>query len=160
MSWCCSRNRLSEQHPISEPGKCLFKNIPCILPFFILNSRNMELKSFMQQYLLYARLPVTDIPAKASFEFAHAFLNQPECRSWYIRQRFKDLNRDAHQYCCLEFALWHLEDVSQTIQERQRPSPEKFVIYWEDFKRFGIQHPSHKFCLELNYCPWCGKRLP
>ncbi|RYD97670.1 MAG: hypothetical protein EOP54_10180 [Sphingobacteriales bacterium] len=119
----------------------------------------MELKSFIQQYLLYARMPVTDISTKASFEFAWAFINDPECRSWYIRQRFKDLGRDAHQYCCFELALWHLEDVTQTVQKQQRPSPEKFVIYWEDFRSFGIQHSSQKFCIELNYCPWCGKRL-
>ncbi|MBL7707282.1 MAG: hypothetical protein JNM21_17180 [Taibaiella sp.] len=125
-----------------------------------INSRQMELKDFIRQYLLYSRLSISELTTKASFEFAMAFLNDPECRSWYIRQRFKDLNRDARELCCIEFAAWHLEDVTQKAQQKERPSAEKFVLYWEDFKSFGIQHSSQQFFVPINYCPWCGKRLP
>lgn len=120
----------------------------------------MELSDFIRQYLQYSKISITDILTKTSFEFATAFENDPQCRNWYIRQRFKDLHIDANQFCCLELALWHLEDRTQTVQNDQKPSPEKFVIYWEDFKAFGIQHSSQKFCIPLNYCPWCGTRLP
>ncbi|WP_162903116.1 DUF6980 family protein [Taibaiella koreensis] len=120
----------------------------------------MELRDFIGQYLLYSRMPVTEILKKAPFAFAMAFTNDPQCRNWYIRQRFKDLHIDVDQFCCLEFALWHLEDLTQKVRKKEIPSPEKFVIYWDDFKAFGMQHPSQKFCVPVNYCPWCGKRLP
>lgn len=119
----------------------------------------MELRDFIKQYLMYCRIPVSEIPQKATFEFAMAFTNDSQCREWFIMQRYRDLKIDAAEFCCIEFATWHLEDITQTVQHNQHPSPEKFVIYWKDFKSFGIQHSSQKFCLPLHFCPWCGKQL-
>lgn len=119
----------------------------------------MELSDFIRHYLQYARIPVTDIPTQTPSEFAVAFENDPQCRNWYIRQRLKDLHIDAGRFCCLELALWNLEDLTQRVQKDEKPSPKKFVIYWEEFRAFGIQHPSQKFCVPISHCPWCGQQL-
>lgn len=120
----------------------------------------MEFKDFIKQYLLYSKISVSEIVTKASFEFAWAFINDLQCRNWYIRQRYFDLGLDAQDYCCLELASWILEDVTQKEKKHQHPSPEKFVIFWEDFKSYGIQHSTQTHSIHINFCPWCGKRLP
>jgi hypothetical protein len=120
----------------------------------------MELKDFIKEYLQHSTLGVSEIVTKASRDFAWAFENDPQCRSWYITQRLKELDVEPDRFCCLELALWNLEDLTQTRYNTQGSSPEKFVIYWNDFRAYGIRHSSGTYYVPLNCCPWCGNKLP
>jgi hypothetical protein len=35
-----------------------------------------------------------------------------------------------------------------------------YVVYWPKFREYGIELRGHDAIDEIEYCPWCGVKLP
>jgi hypothetical protein len=125
----------------------------------------MDLQEFKARYksLTLTSFDMLGLEGAQDLEFADAFINNPECRAWYIEQRLRELDFDYHRFCCLELGLWCLEDINTKRGFRAvhaaKPGSHRMIIFWEDFHSFGVRNSGGNYYVPLNYCPWCGKRL-
>lgn len=122
----------------------------------------MELQEFIRCYLRFAHMNVRELVSEGAREnpgFVMAFLRNPECRSWYIRQQLKAAGTDPGHFCCLELGLWNIEHHKKASRTRPGKNQDQLVTYWPELGGFGLQHPSNEFYIPFDFCPWCGKQL-
>ena len=111
------------------------------------------------QYPGIAHMPLLEI-LKHDIWFANALFSLPRFKRWFVERKLADYDSDLSQFCCVEFALWNLEYLRENKEDDVQKNPHRFILYWEHTQSYGIQHSSCEFNLNLNYCPWCGPKLP
>ena len=63
------------------------------------------------------------------------------------------------KYCCEMMR----SNVERTCEVHNEPSdcPDRLVVYVAKFAEYGmIVHDGGRSHVTINYCPWCGARLP
>lgn len=63
------------------------------------------------------------------------------------------------KYCCEDMCNFVREDTDDNSEIYQ--NPDILIVYIPKFDEYGlIIHDGGESSVQINYCPWCGKRLP
>lgn len=129
----------------------------------------MYLDEFKKLYPKFSKVPVAkisdlksgeDLTNEEIFFFAWQLNNDKVCLKWYVKQRLKDLGHEGRAFCCSDMGKWMIESIKCENKGNHNRNNEWFALYWHDLDAYGLRHPSRRFTVPINYCPWCGKKLP
>jgi len=118
----------------------------------------MELTRFIELSEKYSKLPlprnVWDTPEYE--EYMDAFHNIKDCNEWELKRRIKKAGIDYKKYCCVDMAYYLIEDKKSKNQKEVNYDS----IITQRRQDFGIPiHDGGNSYIEINFCPWCGRKL-
>ena len=62
-------------------------------------------------------------------------------------------------YCCENMCNFTREDTG--VNEEIYQNPDVLIVYIPKFDEYGIIiHDGGESSVQINYCPWCGNKLP
>jgi hypothetical protein len=120
----------------------------------------MDLTKFKKLNKIYSKLPlpreVWDTPEHE--EYMDAFHNDKDCQEWELKRRIKEAGIDYKKYCCVDMAYHLIED--KVSKNKVEINYDSIITHTSKRKEFGIPiHDGGSSYIQINYCPWCGKKL-
>ncbi len=121
----------------------------------------MNLKKFKQLTKLYSDSPVNSemLSSKEYNDYLDAFHDNRECQDWELKRRVKNAGINYKKYCCIHMAYYLIED--KKSKKEEAINYDSVVMHTYGRKEFGIPiHDGGTAFIRINYCPWCGEKLP
>jgi len=86
----------------------------------------------------------------------------PACSDWKIVQKLKENDIDWKKYPCVHLAYRSMAECEQHSNPWDCPNN---VVVHDGKKNFGIpirtgEEGSATSMIGIEYCPWCGKKIP
>jgi len=120
----------------------------------------MDLTRFKKLSKIYSKLPLArEIWETPEYEeYMKAFHNDKDCQELELKRRIKEARIDYKKYCCVDMAYHLIED--KISKNKKEINYDSIITHSLKGKEFGIPiHDGGNSYIQINFCPWCGKKL-
>ena len=115
-----------------------------------------EFKALHHKY--YGVKSEVDYSSEEYESYIDARYEHKEFHEWALVQSLKEKNFPYKDFCCVDMAQRIYESLDEK-GEIEYDDVDVVMNKWDD-ETFGIPiHDGGTSIIEINFCPWCGKKL-
>ena len=120
----------------------------------------MTFEEFKILHNRFSKLPLPkEVWQSSEYEqYAEHLTNNSEFYEWTLTEKFKKAQFDFSEFCCLKMA----DKIFDGIDKNGEIDYDNVDVIMRKWKNgtYGIPiHDGGSSIIEIDYCPWCGKKL-